>query len=100
MTSFKIFMMRGFEERARDFLRAFEAAADAGALLTIHAEDEHLIGYCTERLLAAGNRERRAFRGQPAAAVRSRGRVARPQDDGAYRRARVLRASVEQSRDR
>lgn len=56
VTSFKIFMMRGFEERARDFLRAFRAAADAGALLTIHAEDEHLIGYCTERLLGAGNR--------------------------------------------
>ncbi|HXN85026.1 MAG TPA: dihydropyrimidinase [Candidatus Binataceae bacterium] len=56
VTSFKIFMMRGFEERARDFMRAFRAAADAGALLTIHAEDEHLIGYCTERLLAAGNR--------------------------------------------
>jgi dihydropyrimidinase len=56
VTSFKIFMMRGFEERARDFMRAFRAAADAGALLTIHAEDEHLIGFCTERLIAAGNR--------------------------------------------
>lgn len=56
VTSFKIFMMRGFEERARDFLRAFRVAADAGALLAIHAEDEHLIGYCTERLLGAGNR--------------------------------------------
>lgn len=55
-TSFKIFMMRGFEDRARDFLRAFKMAADCGALLTIHAEDEHLIGYCTERLLGAGNR--------------------------------------------
>jgi dihydropyrimidinase len=56
VTSFKIFMMRGFEERARDFMRAFRAASEVGALLTIHAEDEHLIGYCTERLLAAGNR--------------------------------------------
>ena len=56
VSSFKIFMMRGFEDRARDFLRAFKMAADAGALLTIHAEDEHLIGYCTERLLGAGNR--------------------------------------------
>ncbi|MGO9451987.1 MAG: dihydropyrimidinase [Candidatus Binataceae bacterium] len=54
--SFKIFMMMRFEARVRDFMRAFRAAADAGALLTIHAEDEHLIGYCTERLLAAGNR--------------------------------------------
>src|SRR5208282_5359373 len=56
VSSFKIFMMRGFEERARDFLRAFKMAADTRTLLTIHAEDEHLIGYCTERLLGAGNR--------------------------------------------
>jgi dihydropyrimidinase len=56
VTSFKIFMMRGFEERARDFLRAFKVAAESRALLTIHAEDEHVIGYCTERLLGAGNR--------------------------------------------
>jgi dihydropyrimidinase len=56
VTSFKIFMMRGFEDRARDFLHAFRTAAEAHALLTVHAEDEHLIGYCTERLLGAGNR--------------------------------------------
>jgi dihydropyrimidinase len=56
VSSFKIFMMSGFEERARDFMRAFRAAAQCGALLTIHAEDEHLIGYCTERLFAAGKR--------------------------------------------
>lgn len=54
-TSFKIFMMIGFEQRARDFMRLFGAAADCGAPLAIHAEDEHVIGYCTERLLAAGN---------------------------------------------
>jgi dihydropyrimidinase len=54
-TSFKIFMMMNFEARARDFLRAFRAAGEAGALLTIHAEDENLIGYCTEMLLRAGN---------------------------------------------
>jgi dihydropyrimidinase len=54
VTSFKIFMMMGFEERARDFMRAFRAAAECGALLTIHAEDQHLIGFCSERLLAAG----------------------------------------------
>ena len=53
-TSFKIFMMANFEARARDFLRAFRAAGEAGALLTIHAEDENLIGYCTEMLLRAG----------------------------------------------
>ncbi|MGH7865729.1 MAG: dihydropyrimidinase, partial [Candidatus Binataceae bacterium] len=56
VASFKIFMMQGFEERARDYLRFFGAAAKARGLLTIHAEDQHLIGYCTERLLAAGNR--------------------------------------------
>src|SRR5215469_12875248 len=56
ISSFKIFMMSRFEARVRDFMRAFRAAAEAGALLTIHAEDEHLIGYCTERLLAEGHR--------------------------------------------
>ena len=54
VTSFKIFMMLGFEARARDYLRAFKVAGESGALLAIHAEDEHLIGFCTERLLAAG----------------------------------------------
>jgi dihydropyrimidinase len=54
VTSFKIFMMMGFEHRVRDFLRAFRAAGECGGLLAIHAEDEHLIGFCTERLLAAG----------------------------------------------
>ncbi len=54
ISSFKIFMMRGFEERVRDFLRAFAASAEARGLLTIHAEDQHLIGYCTERLLSSG----------------------------------------------
>ncbi len=53
-TSFKIFMMMNFEARARDFLRAFRVAGESGALLTIHAEDENLIGYCTEMLLRAG----------------------------------------------
>jgi dihydropyrimidinase len=57
VTSIKIFMMQGFEARARDYLRAFEVAGDSGALLAIHAEDEHLIGFCTERLLAAGKRD-------------------------------------------
>ena len=56
ISSFKIFMMNRFEARVRDFMRAFRAAAEAGALLTIHAEDEHIIGYCTERLLAEGHR--------------------------------------------
>jgi dihydropyrimidinase len=53
-TSFKIFMMMNFEARARDFLRAFRVAGESDALLTIHAEDENLIGYCTEMLLRAG----------------------------------------------
>jgi dihydropyrimidinase len=57
VASFKIFMMQGFEARARDFIRAFKVAGDSGALLAIHAEDEHLIGFCTERLLAAGKRD-------------------------------------------
>jgi dihydropyrimidinase len=57
VTSIKIFMMQGFETRARDYMRAFKAAGECGALLAIHAEDEHLIGFCTERLLAAGKRD-------------------------------------------
>ncbi len=61
VTSIKIFMMHGFESRARDYLRAFKAAGDSGALLAIHAEDEHLIGFCTERLLAAGNDDVKHF---------------------------------------
>lgn len=55
-SSFKIFMMRGFEARASDFLRFFRAAGQNSALLTIHAEDENIIGYLTERLYAEGNR--------------------------------------------
>jgi dihydropyrimidinase len=57
VNSFKIFMMQGFEARARDYLRAFRVAGESGALLAIHAEDEHMIGFCTERLLAAGKRD-------------------------------------------
>jgi len=57
VTSIKIFMMQGFEARAHDFMRAFKVAGDCGAVLTIHAEDERLIGFCTERLLAAGKRD-------------------------------------------
>ncbi len=33
VTSIKIFMMQGFESRARDYLRAFKVAGDSGALL-------------------------------------------------------------------
>jgi dihydropyrimidinase len=55
-SSFKIFMMRGFEARALDFLRFFRAASQNSALLTIHAEDENIIAYCTERLYAEGKR--------------------------------------------
>src|ERR1700693_5340317 len=57
VTSIKIFMMQGFEARARDYLRAVEVGGERGGLLAIHAEDEHLIGFCTERLLAAGKHD-------------------------------------------
>ena len=95
ITSIKIFMMQGFEARARDYLRAFEVAGESGALLAIHAEDEHLIGFCTERLLAAGKSRRDAFRRQPSAAIRGRRGPPRARDDGIGRRACLLRASVE-----
>jgi dihydropyrimidinase len=52
--SFKVFMMRHFEERAGDFLKVFAAAAESGGLMTIHAEDENIINFCTQRLIDAG----------------------------------------------
>jgi dihydropyrimidinase len=54
--SFKVFMMRDFEARALDFLRFFRVAGQSEALLAIHAEDQNIIDYCTERLYADGNR--------------------------------------------
>lgn len=61
VASLKVFMMGGFEARVRDFLKLFGVAAENSALLAIHAEDEHLIGFCTERLLAAGKDDVRYF---------------------------------------
>ncbi|HUY19502.1 MAG TPA: dihydropyrimidinase [Candidatus Binataceae bacterium] len=52
--SFKVFMMRRFEERARDFLKLFAAAAQNGGLMTVHAEDENIINFCTQRLIDQG----------------------------------------------
>ena len=98
VTSFKIFMMQGFEaSRARFPPRVQAPRARAARLLAIHAEDEHLIGFCTERLLAAGNRRRHAFRRQPSAVVRGRRGPARARMTEAVGRARLLRASVEHS---
>ncbi|MGH7905064.1 MAG: dihydropyrimidinase, partial [Candidatus Binataceae bacterium] len=59
--SFKVFMMRRFEERARDFLKLFAAAAESRALMNLHAEDENIIGFCTARLLSEGKTANRYF---------------------------------------
>lgn len=59
--SFKVFMMRRFEERARDFLKVFAAAAQNGGLMTIHAEDENIINFCTQRLIDEGKTATRYF---------------------------------------
>ncbi len=52
--SFKVFMMRRFEARAHDFLKLFAKSAQNGGLMTIHAEDENIISFCTQRLLDEG----------------------------------------------
>ncbi len=59
--SFKVFMMRRFEERARDFMKLFAIAAQSGGLMTIHAEDENIIQYCTQRLIDEGKTAARYF---------------------------------------
>jgi dihydropyrimidinase len=52
--SFKVFMMRRFEARMRDFLKLFATAARSNGLMTIHAEDENIISFCTQRLIDEG----------------------------------------------
>ena len=95
VTSIKIFMMQGFEARARDYMRAFKVAGDSGALLAIHAEDEHLIGFCTERLLAAGQRDVTHFAAsRPPLSEAAAVRRALAMTEVVWR-ARVLRASLE-----
>jgi dihydropyrimidinase len=54
-SSLKIFMIAGdFDARAGDYLRALHAAGRAGALTLFHCEDNCVIGFLCEQLLAAG----------------------------------------------
>ena len=57
VTSFKIFMMQGFEARARDYLRAFKVAADSGAI----ARDS-CRGRAPDRILHRASARRRQAR--------------------------------------
>lgn len=61
-TSFKVFMnQHRFNQRALDYQRALAVAGANGAIVNIHAEDETIISYMTERLLAEGKTEPRYF---------------------------------------
>ncbi|MBI4497613.1 MAG: dihydropyrimidinase [Chloroflexi bacterium] len=60
-TSFKFFMNRNFDSAIPEFLAALRRVGELGALACVHAEDESLIRHLTERLLAAGRGDVRAF---------------------------------------
>ena len=58
VTSVKIFTANtGMALPDRDVLRVLQAAADAGLMVNVHAEDQALVDHLTERLLAEGRRE-------------------------------------------
>lgn len=60
--SYKIFMnQHRFNQRALDYLRAMGVAGVNGGIVNIHAEDETIISYLSEQLLAAGKTEPRYF---------------------------------------
>jgi dihydropyrimidinase len=53
--SLKVFTaVHGLELRREQLLRVFQAAAEAGAVVAVHAEDGPLVSHLTQRLLAAG----------------------------------------------
>jgi dihydropyrimidinase len=54
-SSLKIFMIAGdFDARAGDYLRALHVAGQAGALTLFHCEDNCVISFLCEQLIAAG----------------------------------------------
>jgi dihydropyrimidinase len=56
-TSVKIFTANaGMALSDRDVLRVLQAAADAGIMVSVHAEDQALVDHMTERLLRRGRR--------------------------------------------
>jgi dihydropyrimidinase len=55
-TSIKIFTANtGMALPDRDVLRVMQAAADAGLMVNVHAEDEALVDHLTQRLLSQGH---------------------------------------------
>jgi dihydropyrimidinase len=57
VTSLKIFTaVEGFELHRREVLQVLSAAADAGMIVAVHAEDGALVSHLTARLLAEGKR--------------------------------------------
>ena len=51
----KVFMVTPrFAERTADYLAVYRAAADAGALVAVHAEDHGIVKRCTDELHASG----------------------------------------------
>jgi dihydropyrimidinase len=54
VTSLKLFTALGFELGRRDMLAVLDAAAAAGMLVAVHAEDGPVIDYLTARLIAQG----------------------------------------------
>lgn len=60
--SYKIFMnQRRFNQRALDYLRTMAVAGANGAIVNVHPEDETIISFLSERLLAAGKSEPSSF---------------------------------------
>lgn len=61
-TGIKIFtVLRPFDERVEDYLRAVAAAGRCGMVTMIHCEDAPLIAFAEERLLAEGKTDVRYF---------------------------------------
>jgi dihydropyrimidinase len=61
-TSIKVFMVSPrFAERITDYIRVLRAAADAGVLLAVHAEDHAIVARSTAELHAAGHDAVRYF---------------------------------------
>lgn len=61
-TGLKIFMVSPrFDERVTDYVRLLRAAADAGMLVAVHAEDHAIVAQSTAELHAAGHDAVRYF---------------------------------------
>jgi dihydropyrimidinase len=59
--SFKVFMINEFGIGDDAILRLLRAAAAAGAIVNVHAENGDMLDYCTARLLAEGRHDPRHY---------------------------------------